>query len=80
MRCYFTLVSDDDVIVDNVGVEVPDLEAARAQAAMAIHEILEEEADTPGAFEGWHLEVVDGSSRLLFSLPITYHSPCVCAS
>ena len=38
IRCYFHLVSRHDVIVDETGIDVADLEAAEAHARQAIEE------------------------------------------
>ena len=43
MRCYFHLVSCHDVILDDTGVEVADLENAEAEARKAIQELCQED-------------------------------------
>jgi hypothetical protein len=42
MRCYFHLVNGHETIPDDMGVEVSDLDDAKTQALIAIHEIREE--------------------------------------
>jgi hypothetical protein len=71
MRCYFHLVSCDDVILDDTGVEVADLESAEAQARKAIQELGQEDEETDETWAGWQLNVTDGFGRVLLSIPLT---------
>ncbi len=65
MRCYFNLVSDHDVILDDTGVEVPDLETAKVEAAKAIRELRQELSGTKEDWLGWRLEIVCSSGDVL---------------
>ena len=71
MRCYFHLVSCHDVILDDTGVEVADLESAEAQARKAIQELRQEDEETDATWAGWQLNVTDAFGRLLLSIPLT---------
>jgi len=58
MRCYFNLVSDHDVILDDTGIEVPDLQTAKTEAAKAIRELRQELSGARDDWVGWRLEIV----------------------
>ncbi|WP_230532398.1 DUF6894 family protein [Microvirga roseola] len=42
MRCYFHLVNGHEMIPDNAGVDVPDLDVAHSLALQVLQEIREE--------------------------------------
>jgi len=70
MRCYFHLVNGAEIILDDTGIEVPNLESAKAQAWEAINE-LRREADTEVQdWGGWHLNIICPEGSLLASLPL----------
>ena len=71
MRCYFHLVSCHDVIVDDTGVEVADLENAEAEARKAIQELCQEDDEPGSMWAGWQLSIADASGRVLLSIPLT---------
>ena len=70
MRVYFHLKDFGEMIHDFKGVEVPDLEEARAEAMRAVAELRQEDAAAAVGWSGWSLEAVDGSGRVLFSLDL----------
>jgi FtsZ-binding cell division protein ZapB len=70
MRCYFHLVSRHDVILDNIGVEVADLESAEAEARQAIRDLRQEDDQTDEEWQGWQLNVTDAAGQLLVSIPL----------
>ncbi|WP_205769926.1 hypothetical protein [Microvirga sp. KLBC 81] len=70
MRCYFHLVSSHDVILDEEGVEVADLEAAEAEARKAIQELREEDSEADEDWQGWQLNVTDRSGHVILSIPL----------
>ncbi|WP_425286931.1 DUF6894 family protein [Microvirga guangxiensis] len=72
MRCYFNLISDDETMLDDEGVEVKDLDQAWAQALKAIAEL---RAEAEGEFiewDRWRLEATDASGKVLFALKLTH--------
>lgn len=71
MRCYFHLVSSHDVIVDETGVEVADLENAEVEARKAIQELRQEDDEPDDVWVGWQLNIADASGRVLLSIPLT---------
>jgi hypothetical protein len=75
MRCYFHLVNGHETIPDDMGVEVSDLDDAKTQALIAIHEIREEAIQQGASWQGWRLDIVDPSGRVLLSIPLnpTFH-------
>ncbi|MFL5021372.1 MAG: DUF6894 family protein [Microvirga sp.] len=75
MRCYFHLVNGHETIPDDMGVEVSDLDDAKTQALIAIHEIREEAIQQGALWQGWRLDIVDPSGRVLLSIPLnpTFH-------
>ena len=70
MRLYFHLRYAHEVIRDPVGVEVADLEDARAQAIRAVEELRQEDASVARDWSGWTLEAADANGTVLFSLDL----------
>jgi hypothetical protein len=70
MRVYFHLVSWDGIILDDTGIEVPDIEAAQQEALRAIQELRHEADLDPKEWSGWELEAVDVNRNILFSIPL----------
>jgi len=68
MRCFFHLVSNHDEIIDNAGIEVQDLESAKAQALIAIEELRAEIGTEVSDWSGWRLEIVCPLGTLLHSM------------
>jgi hypothetical protein len=75
MRCYFHLVTSHEEILDEEGIEVSDLEDAKAQALSSINELRGEYAGAAEDWRGWRLEIVDSEGRLLHSIQLieTHH-------
>jgi hypothetical protein len=71
MRCFFHLMSNHDEIVDNSGIEVQDLENAKAQAQIAIEELRAEIGTEASDWSGWRLEIVCPLGTLLHSMQLT---------
>ncbi|WP_262269107.1 DUF6894 family protein [Microvirga yunnanensis] len=71
MRCYFHLVNCHDVILDDTGVEVDNLDSAEAEARKAIQELRQEDGDPDDLWAGWQLSIVDASGRVLLSISLT---------
>ncbi|MBB3020526.1 hypothetical protein FHR70_003612 [Microvirga lupini] len=71
MRCFFHLVSNHDEIIDNAGIEVQDLESAKAQAQTAIEELRAEIGTEAHDWSGWRLEIVCPLGTLLHSVQLT---------
>jgi len=69
MRCYFHLRSEWDEILDDEGIEVADLESAKAEALMALCELHDETCSTKD-WEGWHLSIVCSQGTLLHAFPL----------
>lgn len=72
MRCYFNLISDNETMLDDEGIEVRDLDQARAQALKAIAELREEADGDFIEWDRWHLEATDSEGKVLFSIKLTY--------
>jgi molybdopterin converting factor small subunit len=71
MRCFFNLVSDHDVILDDTGIEVPDLQTAKIEAAKAIRELRQELSAAKEDWVGWRLEIVCANGNVLHSMDLT---------
>jgi hypothetical protein len=74
MRCFFHLVDSASTIRDEHGIEVADLEQARAEAINTIREFRAEEPATN--LSGWKLMVADaaGTPLVFVSLDSLDHS------
>jgi hypothetical protein len=70
MRVYFHLVSWDDIVLDDTGIEVSDVATAQQEAVRAIYELRQEADLSPEEWIGWQLEAVDVNNNVLFSIPL----------
>jgi uncharacterized protein DUF6894 len=70
MRCYFHLIKGDDVISDDLGVEVSDLDHARAEAITAIAEIKAQCPRLASEGAGWTLTVTDPGGTILITIRV----------
>ena len=68
MRCYFHLLNSHEEILDDEGIEVADLEHAKAQAMQAIDDLRNEAIEVGASWQGWRLDIADLSGRVLASL------------
>jgi hypothetical protein len=75
MRCYFHLVNSHESIPDDTGIEVSDLTTAQDMALQAIEDIQVEAIQQGASWQGWRLDIVDRSGRVLLSIPLdpTFH-------
>jgi len=75
MRCFFHLVNCRETILDDTGIEVSDLEMAKAEARKAIAELRQEDDETGENWSGWRLNIVSPDGSLLHSedLNVTVH-------
>ncbi len=75
MHCFFHLVNGQETILDDTGIEVADLETAKAQAQKAIGELRQEDGAASEDWSGWRLDIVCPEGSLLHSLAlnITVH-------
>ncbi len=71
MRCYFHLVNCHETILDDTGIEVSDLEIAKAEARKAIAELRQEDDETGEDWSGWRLNIVCPKGSLLHSIELT---------
>ncbi len=70
MRCYFHLVNGHETILDENGVEVADLATAVEMALHAIDDLKDEALQPGGSWQGWTLDIVDPTGRILASIPL----------
>jgi hypothetical protein len=70
MRCYFHLVNGHETIPDGIGIEVSDLATAQETALQAIDDFREEAIQLGASWQGWRLDIVDPSGRILWSIPL----------
>ena len=68
MRFYFNLVCDEEMMIDDEGVEVRDIEHARVQALKAIAELRQEAGSALDEWSGWRLEVMNEAGEIMFAL------------
>ena len=74
-RYYFNLTDGDKVIRDENGLEVPDLRMALIHAFEAIQELRAEDISSLGEWQGWRLDIIDGSGNLIQSLSLDSAAP-----
>ena len=74
-RYYFNLTDGDEVIRDEDGIEVADARTALIRAFEAVAELRQEDAAASGEWQGWRLDIIDGSGDLIHSLPLDSPAP-----
>jgi hypothetical protein len=72
MRCYFHLVSYDEKILDEDGVEVSDLDRAKIHALTAITELRHGVSELDDNWNGWRLDIVTADGTLHCSIPLDH--------
>ena len=70
MRCYFHLVNSHEIIPDDEGIDVPDLEAMQCLALQTIHEIRNAGNHADEDWRGWRLDVVCPAGSVLLSISL----------
>ncbi len=70
MRVYFHLSDGTDEMRDPDGVEVSDIERARALAVTAVRELRDEDRLSARDWSAWTLTMTDASGAVLLSLPL----------
>ena len=68
MHCYFNLVSTQETIVDDEGLEVADLDEACTLAREAVAEMIRDGVGELAHWRGWELEARDASGAVLFTI------------
>jgi hypothetical protein len=71
MRLFFHLTNGRDLILDEDGIEVADVEKARREAQETVEE-LNDEFDRRD-WTGWYLEVTDPSGVVLIRISLACH-------
>lgn len=70
MRCFFNLTNGEEVIRDEEGLEVSNIETAVGYALEVIQELRVEAGSDLQEWQGWRLEIVDSTGRIVESLPL----------
>ena len=70
MRCYFHLANSHEVIPDDTGIDVSDLETMQTVALRTIEDMRGEVTELGESWQGWRLEVVCPAGRVLLSVPL----------
>jgi hypothetical protein len=68
-RFFFHARQDDGLVEDPDGIELPDLEAARAEAAHAVPEIVAERLKAGQALDFRQIEICDAAGQVLATVP-----------
>ena len=71
MALYFFNVTDGVSIPDSIGVELPDLYAARLEAVRYSGELLKDHPDAFWVQHEWRIEVADRLGAILFAIHIS---------
>jgi hypothetical protein len=74
-RYYFNLTDGHEVIPDEIGIEVSDDRAALIHAFESVEELRREADASPSEWEGWRLNIMDASGRLIHSLALDNPPP-----
>jgi hypothetical protein len=68
-RYYFNVRTGNDVTLDPEGEEMPDTDAARAEAILAAMQILAEKVSAGQLVDGQTFEIVDDSGEMVAVVP-----------
>jgi hypothetical protein len=68
MHCYFHLVSCHEVILDEIGIEILDLDVAWMEALKTVQELREEIRRSGRDWWVWQIDVTDASGTVLVSI------------
>ncbi len=66
---YFDVIDGHGIAEDEDGLDLPDAEAARAEALAGARGILADEVKTGRIDLSWRIDVRDGTHEFLFSVP-----------
>jgi hypothetical protein len=69
-RFYFHLNNGDDVIRDEDGILVSDVDAALITAMEVIQELRAEDEVSAAEWQGWRLEITDEAGQVIESLSL----------
>ncbi len=70
-RFYFNLTNGEDVIRDEEGILVSDVQTAVVAAMEVIEELRSEDPMAAAEWQDWCLDIVDGTGRLVESLSLS---------
>jgi hypothetical protein len=76
MQVHFNLVNGSESIQDEEGIEVSDVDHAKAEALKVIQEMRSEKGAEPRDWAGWRLAATDQSGTLLFLLDLALTPEC----
>ncbi len=68
-RYFFHLVSDDEVIPDEEGIDLWNDDGTLLHIIKAVNDLLREGLPLDD-WQGWRLEVMDGTGRLVVCIPL----------
>jgi hypothetical protein len=69
-RFYFHLNNGEDVIRDEEGILVSDIDAALIAAMEVIQELRAEDSVSAAEWQGWKLEITDEAGQVIESLSL----------
>ena len=70
VRFYFNLTNGEARIRDEEGIEVSGTKSALMAAMEMIEELRAEDPSSVGEWQGWRLEIVDSSGRMVHAMPL----------
>ena len=73
-RFFFNLTNGEDMIYDEEGVLVTDLQAAVIYALEVVQELRAEDPFSATEWQGWRLDITDDTGRVIESLAL--NDPC----
>jgi len=70
-RYYFHLVNGYEIIRDRTGIDILDLEDARAEALEAIQQFRQEDAASAARCQNWRIQVTDAKGNIGLTLELS---------
>jgi hypothetical protein len=69
-RYYFNLINGETMIRDEEGIEASSIQAAVISAMEAVEELRAQDPSNSEEWQGWWLEIVDGSGQAVQTIPL----------
>jgi hypothetical protein len=69
-RFYFNVDDGKELAIDDLGVELADLAAARKEAAIFAGEMLKDGPDDFWDVQGWRMAITDAAGLTLFTIEV----------
>ena len=74
-RYYFNLTDGSEIICDDEGLQLADINAAVGYAIRAIEELRAEATSASEEWHGWRMEITNGTGEVVWVIPLAPWPP-----